>query len=243
MEPILNYYLNVLPIYFLEVLAIITGFYFLFKRKANNWNKGLVYFLMFTVFTELIASYAIVGFFSDYNYFSFVEDTLFKKNTWIYNCFLLLEFIFFILYFRYYIKSHYWKNNIKIAVIVFVITSILNLLLTDVFFRSYSQITIIFGTLLLLITVFRFYFELLNSDDILNIKRYLPLYVSIGILIFYLCFSPLSIYSNYYNKENKLFMKVFSNGLLFANLFKYLIFSLGFLVCSKKKKNNNELNE
>jgi|TARA_B110000259_G_C14007313_1_gene398361 hypothetical protein len=237
----LNHYLNVLPIYFLELLAILTGFYFLFKRKTNKWNKGLVYFLMFIVFIELIASYAVIGFFSDYHCFSFVENTLFENNTWVYNCFMLLEFIFFILYFRYYIKSCYWKNNIKIAVIIFIVTAILNLLLTNIFFRSYSQTTIIFGTLLLLITVFRFYFELLNSDDVLNIKRYLPLYISIGILIFYLCFSPLSIYSNYYKIANKLFMKVFSNGLLFANLFKYLIFSLGFLVCSKNM--NNELNE
>lgn len=238
LEPLLNYYLKVLPIYILEVIAIIAGFYFLFRRKANKWNKGLVYFLIFTVFTELIASYAIIGYFTDYNYFSFVKGSLFEKNTWIFNCFIILEFLFFILFFRYYIKSHNWKKIIKIAVIVFIITSILNLFLTDIFFKGYSQVTIIFGTLLLLITIFRFYFEILNSDDILNIKKYFPLYISIGILIFYLCFSPLSIYSNYYNKDNKLFMKVFSNGLLFANLFKYLIFSLGFLVCAKKKAND-----
>ncbi len=143
--------MSVLPIYFLEILAIIAGFYFLFKSKTNSYNRGLVYFLLFTVFVELIASYAIIGYFSEYKYFSFVEGTLFQKNTWIYNCFLLFEFIFFILYFRYYIKSYYWKRFLKIGVIIFIIISILNFSLTDIFFRSYSQITIIICTLLLVI--------------------------------------------------------------------------------------------
>jgi hypothetical protein len=70
----------------------------------------------------------------------------------------------------------------------------------------------------------------------LNLKRFLPLYVSIGVMIFYLCVTPLSIFSDYFNSENSLFVKLQVHLILFSNIFMYSFFILGFYICSRKKK-------
>lgn len=122
------------------------------------------------------------------------------------------------------------------GLIVYIIAAILYLIFTDVFFKAYSEFTTIAGTIIIIITVARFYFEIIKSDLLLNLKRFFPFYVSIGILVFYLCVTPLDIFSEYFSKENKLFIKLKSIGLLTANIFLYTTIIIGFIACWKRKK-------
>ncbi|WP_461303902.1 hypothetical protein [Aureisphaera sp.] len=236
---ILDYLIHTLPITLLELLATIAGFYFLKKSPANIFpEKYFVQFLLFTVIVELIGSYAPIAYFEGYNTFSFLKDTPVADNKWLYNIYSIVSGGFFAFYFAQHIKNKVWKKLLFYIMYAFVITSIVNLLATDVFFTKDSRYSNIVGTFVILLSVILFYFDLLRSDKILNIRFSMPVYVSIGVVIFYLSITPITIFSEYFSRGsgNSLFVEMQSKLILYSNIFMYSCFILGFLICSRKKK-------
>ncbi|WP_410005030.1 hypothetical protein [Aequorivita nionensis] len=234
-----DFLLYVLPIFSLEVLAASTGTYYLGKNFSQfKSTKYLVLFLWLTVFVELVGSYAPFAYFSDYTIFSFVKGTPFENNYWWYNTYSALSFSFYVLYFVSFLKNRYWKLIFQILAGAFFISSILIFIFSDTFFKGFPPYMTITGTLLLFFSVVLFYFELLRSDLLLQLKRLLPFYISVGVLVFNLCVTPIEIFSQYFNLKdgNDLFVTLRSNVLLYGNIFIYSTYTLGFLICSKKKK-------
>jgi len=227
-----------IPVTIAQLLAALAGSYYLRKITYNKRTRYLVWFLWVTFFIEVIAAYAPIAFFSEYKFFSFVDNTPFSANYWLYNCFLPLGFVFFAYYFRTYIKAKQSRLIIKITSVAYLASTVVNLLLTDVFFIGFSQYTNVSGTLLIFLAVVLFYFELLRSDILLRLKQFLPLYISIGVLIFNLCATPVDLFSDYFSPENNIFIKLRVNVLMYANIFMYLTFTLGFIVCSRKKRSS-----
>ncbi len=223
----------------IEVLAALSGTYYLKKSSSRSKNsKYLVLFLWLTVFVEIVASYVIVAYYSNYNYFGFVEGTPFKNNYWLYNIYNVLSFSFFSFYFTSFLKNKYSKITFYGLIITFVVASMAVILSTNTFFETTPQIVSLSGTLLLFFSVIFFYFELLRSDMLLQLKSFLPFYISVGVLVFNLCIAPIDILSQHFNitDGNDLFVKLHLNVLFFANIFTYSTFTLGFLICSRKKK-------
>jgi hypothetical protein len=233
----IDYIKYAIPVYAVELLAAIAGIFYLLKVPAYNLvTKYFIWFLWFTVMIELIGSYAPIAYFTDYDYLSFVKDTRFEKNKWLYNFYSLVSASFYTYYFGTFIKSKNWKLILKFLLIAFIVSSVLNLIFSDVLFEEDSKYVNLGGTFLIFFAVILFYFDLLKSDRLLNLKRFLPLYVSIGVMIFYLCVTPLSIFSDYFNSENSLFVKLQVHLILFSNIFMYSFFILGFYICSRKKR-------
>jgi hypothetical protein len=225
-----------LPINILELIAAIAGTYFIKKVPFLKSTKYLVVFLWFTLIVEVIGAYPAIAHFSDYKYFSFVEGTLFERNYWIYNIYVILSYVFYIYYFRFYIRQRIWKLLLNYFAYIFIIATIVNLFLSDVFFEGISQFTALSGTLLIFLTVVIFYFELLRSDVLLNLKRFLPLYISIGILIYHLCVTPIDIFSEHFTSENPFYNQLSVKINLYANIFLYSIYILGFIICSRERR-------
>ena len=220
-------------------MAAVAGSYYLKKTIPQfKSSKYLVLFLWITVFVEMTASYVIVAYYSDYNIFSFVENTSFVSNFWLYNIYNVIGFSFLILYFISYLKNKYWKIVFLILTIGFVVVPSIVLFSTPAFFEPPSQFIIITRTLLLFFSIILFYFELLRSNLLLELKRFLPFYISVGVLVFNLCVTPLDILFHYFNivDGNELFVKLRLNVMLYANIFMYVTFTVGFLICSRKKK-------
>ena len=219
----------------MEILAAIAGTIFLKKVSANDTStKYFVWFLWFTVILETIGCYAPLGYFEGYNFFSFLKGTPFQDNKWLYNFYSLVSAVFYTGYFRQFIKNKAQKMLLKLLVLFFVISSIVNLTVSGVFFTEDSKYVNLFGTFLTFFAITLFYFELLRSDILLNLKRYLPLYFSIGIMVFTLCMTPLSLFSEYFNEENSAFVKLQSHLILYSNLFMYTFFIIGFYICRKR---------
>ena len=236
-----EFLLFILPIYILEVLAALAGTYYLRKAASPYKNsKYLVLFLWLTVFVETVGLYSPGGYFSNYRLFSFVKDTPFAENYWWYNIYIPFSYCFYVFYFISFLKRKYWKTVFSFAIGVFLTISVLIFIFSDIFFKGYSPYVSIAGTILLFFSIVLFYFELLRSDLILLLKWTLPFYISVGVLVFNLCLTPVDMFIQYYNlKEgNELFVTLRSNVLLYGNIFMYSIFTLGFLICSKKKKSS-----
>ncbi len=236
-----EFLLYILPIYILEVLAASAGTYYLRNSLSQFKNtKYLVYFLWLTVFVETVGFYAPAAYFSNYELFSFVKDTPFEDNYWWYNIYILISYSFYTFYFISFLKKKYWKTIFGVAVGTFLISSISVFSFTDIFFKGYSPFVSIAGTLLMFFSIVLFYFELLKSDLMLQIKRFLPFYISVGVLVFNLCLTPIEILNEYFNLENgnKLFVTLRSDVMLYVNIFMYSIYTLGFLICSRKKRSS-----
>jgi uncharacterized protein YneF (UPF0154 family) len=230
-----DYIIFTLPINLVEILAAIAGTIYLKKVPAYNLStKHFVWFLWFTVGLETVGTIAPIAFFEDYNFFYFLKGTPFQDNRWVYNIYSLCSAAFLTFYFSELIKNVFWKSVLKYLIIFFVITSIINLMISGVFFTEDSKYVNLLGAFMTFFSITLFYFELLRSDLLLNLKRYFPLYVSIGVLVFSLCMTPLSIFSDYFNEENEQFVRLQSHLILYANLFMYLFFIIGFYICRKK---------
>lgn len=234
-----EFLLYVFPIFTLEILAAISGIYYLKKGVLKfKSTKYLVLFLWLTVFVEVVGSYAPIAYFSDYKVFSVVLGTPFENNFWWYNIYTVLSYAFYVIYFISFLKNRYWKVIFQILVVVFLLSSLLIFLFSGTFFQGYSPYLTIAGTLLLFFSVVFFYFELLRSDLLLQLKGFLPFYISVGVLVFNLCVTPIELFIQYFNLEggNESFVTLRSNVLLYANVFMYSTFIIGFIVCSKTKK-------
>lgn len=231
-----DYFLFAFPVLAIAYLALISGLIY-FKRDSSVPIKILIYFLSFICFIELIANYSVIGYFSDYKYFSFIKDTPFKRNTWLYNFYDLLNPIFTSIFFLFFIKNTLYKKIFSVILGVYFLLSIYFQFIVTSFFEM-SSLVVLGGTFLILAVTFQFFFELLKSNRILSLKTYLPMYIAVGAFVFNLTTAPLSIFSDYFNVSNgnSLFVKLQIYIVLFSNLFMYSCFIIGFLVCSKKKK-------
>ncbi len=223
--------------YILEISSGLAGLYYLKKYpNTHKSNTYLVYFLWFTVFVEVIGVYAPLAYFTEYEYFSFVKGTIFEDNYWWYNIYLLLSFNFFLYYFSSFLKRNSMRKIFNILIVSFLFSGLINLSLSDIFFNGYSIYTQVIGTLLILFSIILFYFDLLKSDQIISLKKILPVYISIGVLVYILIGTPLGIYSEYFTSENDLYVKLKGFMLVAINIFMYTFFIIGFLVCAKKNK-------
>lgn len=232
----LDFLRNVIPIHLVELLAAIAGTYYLRKVPSLKSTKYLVYFLWLTVIIEFIGAYPAIAYFSEYKYFTFVKETPFDDNYWIFNIYVIVSYIFYLYYFRSFLKSNILKVSFKYLMILYVLTSICYLFIDDVYFDRISEFSSIAGTLLLVFVVIAFYYELLKSDVLLNLLHFLPLYISVGVLIFHLCITPIDIFSEYYDEKNTFYVQLKANVYLYGNIFLYSIYTLGFLICSRKER-------
>lgn len=232
-----EYITKSIPITILELFAAIAGTYYL-QKKPNTLkiNKFFVYLLWYTFINEFVASYSLIGYFSEYKYLGFIEGTLFERNFWLYNIYSIINFSFLIYYFNAYFSDNKSKMITKYFLFAFVFSSITYLIVTDVFFKSYSNFTTAVGTILLLTSIFFFYFRLLKTDKVIILKYFLPIYLSIGALFFNLCITPIDLFSQYFKRINALYVSLHINLLLIANIFMYTTFIIGFLICAKKEK-------
>lgn len=232
---IVDFTIYALPVTFIELLSVLAGIYYLKKSKSQHpATKYFVWFLGLTFFTEVVGAYSPIAYFSDYEYFGFVQDTSFERNKWLYNFYSLFFAVFYTYYFRNYLKNKLWRLILKVLIVLFIVSSIINLTITGVFFTEDSAYVNLVGTFLIFFSITLFYFELLRSDILLNLKRYLPLYISIGVLVFTLCMTPISLFSEYFNEENSAFVKLQSHLILYSNLFMYTFFIIGFYICRKR---------
>lgn len=220
-------------------MAALSGSYFLGHSGSKvNSTKYLVWFLWITVFVEMLASYVVIAYYSNYRIFSFIENTSFQNNYWLYNIYNVVGFSFLTLYFVSFLKNKIWHRIFALLTIALIIIPGLVIIFSPHFFEPPSRFVVLARTLLLFFSILLFYFELLSSNLLLSLQKFLPFYISVGVLVFTLCVAPLDILFHYFNisEGNDLFVKLRFDVLLYANIFMYVTFILGFLICSTKKK-------
>ena len=217
----------------LELLAFFASIYY-YKNSRDQISYLLVAYLGFTVFVELVGYYPY--FVQDGSFLSSLKGTLLEENYWLYNVQLVISILFYITYFKFCLRSKFMRLVLSICSVAFLLASILYFIFTDVFFVAFSPFTVIIGTLLIFLSIFLFYLELLNSNEILRVHRLLPFYISVAALVFHLCTTPLFIYSTYFSQSlNPEFYKLYLQVIFSTNFFMYSLYIIGFIVCARNK--------
>ena len=217
------------------MLAAIFGTLYIKRRTAHKSAKLFVAFLWFTLFFEILSSYAALIYFSKAEKFLFILETPFKNNYWAFNIYFLINYVVYITYVKWQLVSRWQRKLVNIILVLFLTTSIVNLFTSDVYFKAHSTFTNVIGSLSLLITIGLYYYQLVRSDLVLKIGSLLPFYITIGAVILHVCFTPFLIYSSYFQSSlHPDFTDMYSTVLIFINLLVYSIYILGFIVCRRK---------
>ncbi|SHJ06936.1 hypothetical protein SAMN04488508_105165 [Aquimarina spongiae] len=218
----------------LEVFAALAGTFFVLKNK-DRVVKYFVYYLWLTVFVETVGT--IPRIIRSTEYLNFLKGTIWMENDWLYNSYVIITFIIYAVFFRAYMKNEFFKKILKSLIVFFFLTSVLNLFFSDVFFNGLSSYSMIMGSILLLVSVMLYFYEVLQSESILSFHKSLPFYIAIGALVFYLSMTPLFIFNKYYSfRSNPEFVGIYRTIREIAIIFMYTCFTIGFLLCSKKNK-------
>lgn len=200
-------------------------------------HAWVVFYLWLVI---LVESYGlIVGFSKEtkYEYFGLLEDTFFQNADWAYNISKFLTTIIFIFYFLNFIKNQRERLAIQFFTLGYIVFSCTLLFDIDTLQVPTIPILIIPQLLLLFITIFIFFLNLLKSDKIINLRTHFPFYVAIGYLFFLISTTPLNIYFKYYDIDiNESFVNLRASIFLYINLFLYSTLTLGFILCFWKKK-------
>lgn len=224
--------------YLWELIAAVAGAYYLLKVSDPPFiNKVFVWFIWFTLFIDVAGFYALAAYYSGYEWFGFVKGTNYAQNYWMYNAFKLLSFVVYLSVFTTQINSSRIRKLLWGTIGVFSIVSISNFIFSGQYFKAYMAFTVVGGTILLLIYIGIYFYQILKSNRILNFYKELSFYIAIGALLWHLSITPLFIFNKYVIMSSSPdFVQIYLKILTLMNFLMYGIFSFGFIILSKKER-------
>ncbi|WP_298541746.1 hypothetical protein [uncultured Aquimarina sp.] len=201
-----------------EVLAAIIGTIFFYKYKDAKFLRYFIFFIWYVAFNELTGLYIKL------------DGGI---NAIIHNIYNAVNFTFFLLLYRHYFKN---KKNKKLALyfgIIYLSSFIINGFFEN-YMIEYQRLPYILGALFLVISILLYFFEILNSEQVLHAKKNLLIWISFGLLIYFVGNLPFRILRNYYEELTD------ATVLLLVNITLTVImntcFIIGFIWSDKKQQ-------
>jgi hypothetical protein len=233
-----DFLIELTPVYSLEVLSALLGFYFIILGKKSTHQKLFVAFLWFIMLTESYGMMTAIAYYSDYTWFSFLKDNFFSRNEWAYNIYSTIQMVFIPWYFSNYISQKWMRISMNII-------GALAFLTYFGFMFKYSSLDFynspflsILGGLSILTCGFIVLIEILKSDKVLKLTSFFPFYVAIGYIVYTLITTPLFIYGKYFNQMNTFFVEFRGWVFWIVNVFLYSLFSFAYIKCYRKKNSD-----
>ncbi len=199
------------------LLLIVVGLYNYKKIKDSLPLKMFLFFLVYSFFTELTGM--ILAFY------------LKVSTAFIYNSWNIVSYLFYTYFFLSKIENKTKGLYIKGFAILFVALFLINALFFQNYLNYIFKNNIILGKILMIVVIMIYFTELLKSDLILNIKKSLFFWVSIGVFIYSIGFIPVFVVAEYISYQGA--FRYITIGL---NIAMSLCFVTGFLI-SKKQYN------
>ncbi len=219
-----------------EIIAAVSGSYYISKTN-NAVVKIFVFYLWITVFVEIIGLYGYLLLDNyDIDWYIALKNSDFCSNRWLYNIYDFLAIGLIGLFYANLINSRVFKNIIRVIFITYTLFAFGFFTFTDAFFVKSLPYSFIVGTASISVYVILYFIELMRSDELLNFYKLPSFYISIALLIFYLCCTPVFIFDSYFHAMNTNYVEFRGEFLLFINIFTYLCFAFGFWYSLKKSK-------
>lgn len=221
---------------FFEIIAAVLGTIYL--KKTNNYKlKIFVAFLWITVVVEVLGMYkSFLQNNYDYKWFIVWKNSIFCQNVWLYNIYNFLTIGFLGVFYSDLITNKSSKFFIRSIVVLYSMFSIFYYTYTDAFFVLGLPYDSILASVIVSIYVMLYFKELMSSDYILEYYRLPSFYISVALLLWNLCATPLFIYNSYFLPFNTEFVNFKTLLLLYINIFTYTCITFGFWYSLKKSK-------
>ncbi|MCF6350047.1 MAG: hypothetical protein L3J23_03330 [Flavobacteriaceae bacterium] len=151
----------------------------------------------------------------------------------IYNIYFIITFFFYFLFYKKILKKSKNIKRINLFLILYSLFTIFDLIfLKSSFTNGFITNNIVFGAILLIITLILFLIEIINDEKIIfNIEKLLIFWISIGVLLFHIGVIPIIISSEILKYDG-----IYDRILLGLNIIMYGSFIIGF-ICSDPKYN------
>jgi hypothetical protein len=198
-------------------ITILVGILTYSKYSHRKELKLFLFFLIYSFFTEIIGAY--------------LGRVLFITNNFIYNTWNIVNFLFFAFFILSRINTKKKRTFIKILIGLFISLTIINIVFYANFINQFLIYNALLAKFLTVISIIVYFTELLDSDDILNIKNSLYFWICLGVFLYNLAFLPafaLAKYTSFFGS-----FKYITFGL---NIIMNLCFITGFIL-SKKEYN------
>lgn len=187
-----------------------------YKKYKNSIDKYFLFFLWYVVITEAVGWY----------YGHILEI----NNVWIYNIYIIISYLFFINWYYSILKSNTFKNFVMVLGFAFISVALYNSFTQD--WKYYLYITFIAGVVAVLISTLLFFSELLNGDEVLELKKNLRFWIATGMLLFSVGMVPLIIFSRIFQANNEMRLII----LMILNIILYSCYSFGFIWSKPRHK-------
>lgn len=224
-------------IYYFEILAAVTAT-ITYKWYRNSPSRYFLYYLWFVVIIETLGHIPKL-YFSDYdgvlisNLKIFIPESLLKDNIWLINIYDLVTYNFYLFYFTRLIEETRKRKLVFLLFIPLWIVIITTIYIDgDQFNTLYFNNIIICGSLLILLCTFIYFYEVFNSDRILEFHKTLPFWIITGTLIFQLGVTPITIFLKQLGFSHAAYNVILS----LCNYILYGSFVIGFIINARQQK-------
>ncbi|SHI83472.1 hypothetical protein SAMN04488508_103355 [Aquimarina spongiae] len=200
------------------ITAVIGTLYY--KKYKGTKLKHFILYLWYTAINEIVVGLYLKRYLE------------IEWGDLLYNLYYIISFIYFLTLFRNYLMI---KKN-KRVVHTFLITYII-LLVINGFYQNYIYelqiIPYIAASSFLVVTIFLYFIEILNSEKVLNVRKNLLFWISIGLLLYHIGNIPFRILRNYYSDITDATVS-FLLG-VFLTIIMNICFIIGFIWSDKKQ--------
>lgn len=206
---------------FLEWTGFLTGLFFL--RKGDRDAALIVAFLACVVIAETSVCFARI--------FMHPDIIVRFTNIW-YNCMLPVQCVCLLLFFYRKTRLGYWKHAIKGFISTVLFITLLQFFAGDP--HQFNTFNYTLEAIFISACSLHYLFELMNSEEIEEVTRDPFMYVSIGLLLFYLGTLPYNITKFYLFGTYRGLFYIYYYLFFAFNYFLYGIITFGFLWAKKK---------
>ncbi len=204
-------------IIYIALLSSIPGVFF-YHKLPNNKAKSLLVFIW-------------LAFIIDYIGLNFTEWTG-LKNYPIYNLYILISFSYYIILLKLLLTKIKNQRIGSISLLLFIVFYFINFLFvqSDII----SPFTNVFGVGVIIIVVLSclYLLEILNSEKVLNLRKSIYFWFTLGILVFHVPFLPYMLAIRFLLIENNDI--IFAFVLFVLNLLMHSCFLIGFIWSEKR---------
>lgn len=197
-------------------LFMVVLLFFLLIIKRKNLGKGIIYFIVAGGMVVCIDTFVFV---------MRLQNPKFNSIAFYSIAINLFVFLLFFIYFYHVLEQPKSKKLSLAFTGIFLVTYLLFALFSPDFYKKFPYVFYIIEVFLMIGSIFLVLRETFNSDRVLNIKTYYPMWACIGLMSIYLGVMPLLIISN--SVAQVMNIKIFFIILFVVNVVGYSILIIG----------------
>lgn len=219
-----------------EIIAALSGTIYI-RITKNEKLRVFVYYLWLIVVVETIGKYSyLMQNNYDYDWFISLKNSVFCRNHWLYNIYLFLAIGLLGIFYSDLLSNKFYKLIIRSITIFFIVFSFVYFTFTDAFFLMGLPYEGILASIIVSVFVILYFVELISSEYILEYYKLPSFYISVALLLWNICVTPLFIFNEYFRAVNTYFVDFRGLVLLIINIFTYLCYAFGFWYSLKRSR-------